>query len=141
MKKAKYLFLVFLLSFFVFNFSLDSVRASSLWDQQDMMDGSVASSFGESKANPTDIRHRIVKIINSILGVLGIITVVLIIFAGFKWMTAAGNEDSIKSAKAILKNAVIGLIIIAFAWSITLFVLRRLRKGYIDQSSGYSTFF
>ncbi|PKM91624.1 hypothetical protein CVU82_00205 [Candidatus Falkowbacteria bacterium HGW-Falkowbacteria-1] len=130
MKKAKYFFLAFLFSFFVFNFSLDCVRAASLWDQQDMLGGSVATTFGESKASPTDIRYRIVKIINSTLGILGLVVVVLIIFAGFKWMTAAGNEESISSAKAILKNAIIGLIIITFAWSVTLFIIKRLDKNY-----------
>jgi len=138
MKKAKNFLNVLIVSLLlVFSFS-SGVHASNLWDQQDLLDGGVESAFGESKSSPTDIRYQIVKIINVILGLLGIITVILMIYAGFRWMTSAGNEDSISSSKAILKNAIIGLVIISFAWSITLFVLRRLDKKYIeDGNAGY----
>jgi hypothetical protein len=48
------------------------------------------------------------------------------VVAGFKWMTAAGNEDAIESAKSIMTAAVIGLIITLLAWAISYFVLNSL---------------
>ena len=57
------------------------------------------------------------------LGFLGIISVVLILYAGFMWMTAAGNEDKVGQAKKLLVAAVIGLIIILASYSIASFVL------------------
>lgn len=138
MKKAKKFLTIGLFSLSLLFVSASGVGATNLWEQQNMLDGSVATAFGESKDSPTDIRYRIVKIINSILAVLGIITIILIIYAGFRWMTSAGNEDAISSAKSILKNAIIGLVIITFAWSITLFVLRRLNKNYLEsEGAGY----
>ncbi|HOZ53640.1 MAG TPA: pilin [bacterium] len=127
MKKAKNIFLIFLLSLsFVFSFNFKPALAqNSYWDTQVGM-GEIGTSFGEDPGNVQDIRYRIVKIINIVLTVLGLIVVVLIIFAGFKWMTAAGNEDAVKDAQKIIKNAVIGLVIILLAWSITLFIMRRL---------------
>ena len=65
-------------------------------------------------------------IINVFLGFLGIIAVVLIIWAGFNWMTAAGNEEKIDKAKDTLTAAVIGLIIILAAWGISTFVMNEL---------------
>lgn len=132
MKKAKKFLKIILFSLALFLSAFGGVKASSLWDRQQKELGTMAHVFGEDKANPTDVRHRVVKLINWVLTLLGIVVVILIIFAGFKWMTAAGNEDAVKKAKTILTNAVIGLIIIVLAWSVTLFILRRLNKNYLE---------
>ena len=138
MKKAKNFLNVLIISLLLVFYFSSGISASSLWDQQNLLDGGVSSAFGESKSSPTDIRYQIVKIINVTLGLLGIITIILMIYAGFRWMTSAGNEDAISSAKNILKNAIIGLVIITFAWSITTFILRRLDKKYVEnQGAGY----
>ncbi|MFA7365465.1 MAG: hypothetical protein WCZ12_03900, partial [Patescibacteria group bacterium] len=115
MKKAKKIIFSVILPIVAFSFFIiaaPQVSNASLWDQQEFIDGGIADSFGETKDNPTDIRVRVVAIINVILTLLGIVTVVLIIFAGFKWMTAAGNEEQVSKAKKTLTSAVIGLIII-----------------------------
>jgi nitrogen fixation-related uncharacterized protein len=65
----------------------------------------------------------IVLVINSILGLLGVIFLVLIIYAGFLWMTAGGNDDQVGKAKGLLINAIIGVIIIVAAYAISYFVL------------------
>ncbi|MFA7302070.1 MAG: hypothetical protein WC069_07195, partial [Candidatus Shapirobacteria bacterium] len=64
--------------------------------------------------------------INGFLGLLGIIFVILIIIAGFKWMNANGDEEKINKAKDTIKNAIIGLIIVVAAYSITYFVFESL---------------
>ncbi len=57
------------------------------------------------------------------LGFLGVIALLLIIYAGYLWMTAQGNEDNVEKAKDIIKNAVIGLIIITLSYAITAFII------------------
>ena len=52
------------------------------------------------------------------LGMLGLIAVIMIIYGGFTWMTAAGNEERITKAKGVLKAAIIGLIVILLSWAI-----------------------
>lgn len=74
----------------------------------------------------TDIRLIIANIIRIALGLLGIILVILIMYAGFLWMTAGGNEEQISKSKAMLKNAVIGLVIILSAYAIVWFIFRML---------------
>jgi hypothetical protein len=81
---------------------------------------------GTGLSNAVDIRIIIARIIRVALGFLGIIAVGLIIYAGFLWMTSGGNEEKIEQAKAILKNAVIGLIIVLSAFAIASFVLNML---------------
>jgi hypothetical protein len=63
------------------------------------------------------------NVINIVLGFLAVIAVVLCLYAGFLWMTAAGDEEKITKAKDILKAAVIGLIIIFIADGISLTVI------------------
>lgn len=60
--------------------------------------------------------------IRIVLSLLAIIFLALTLVAGFKWMTAAGNEDQIKKATATLKAAIIGLIIVLSAYTITFFI-------------------
>ncbi len=71
----------------------------------------------------------IAAVITTVLSFLGIIFVILIIFSGYQWMTAGGNEDQVKKATARIKNAVIGLIIVVFAYGITAFVFKNLQGG------------
>jgi hypothetical protein len=66
------------------------------------------------------------NIIQVLLSLLGVIFLVLIIIAGFKWMTAAGNEEQIKKAQASMKSAIIGLVLILAAYAITYFVFNYL---------------
>ncbi|QQG52393.1 MAG: hypothetical protein HY931_03655 [Candidatus Falkowbacteria bacterium] len=62
------------------------------------------------------------QIIKVVLGLLSIVFLILIIMAGFKWMTAGGNEDQIKKSTATIKAAVIGLVVVLAAYTITYFI-------------------
>ncbi|SRR6056297_930597 len=86
----------------------------------------VGEGSGFAEANETTLSSTAGQIVSILLGFLGIIFVVLIIYAGFKWMTAAGNEDKVKEARAMITRATIGLIIIIGAWGIWAFILSRL---------------
>lgn len=81
--------------------------------------------FGD---NPRDIRITVVRLINVVLSLLGAVFIVLTIFGGFQYMTSGGNEEKTKKAVDILKAAIIGLIIILFAWSITRYSIVVLNK-------------
>ncbi len=71
-----------------------------------------------------DLKETIGGIVKVILGFLGILAVLIVLWAGFLWMTATGNEDQIAKAKGILIAGVIGLLIIMSAYAITTFVLK-----------------
>ncbi|MDP3986127.1 MAG: hypothetical protein Q8P77_01690 [Candidatus Veblenbacteria bacterium] len=68
----------------------------------------------------------IARIINILLGFLGVIAVILVLLGGFKWMTAAGNEDKISEAKKLMGAGVVGLVIILAAYAIAAFVINQL---------------
>ncbi len=77
----------------------------------------------------TDIRVIIARIIRVALGLLGIVLLVIILYGGFLWMTAGGNEEQIGQAKKVMTNGAIGLAIILSAYSIVLFIMRLLGIG------------
>lgn len=63
------------------------------------------------------------NIITVLLSFVGVVFFVLIIYSGFTWMTAQGNDEKVKKAKSILKNSVIGLIITLAAYTISFFLI------------------
>jgi hypothetical protein len=79
-----------------------------------------ANNVGLANADPRAVA---VKIIQLALGFLGILAVIIILIGGFKWMTAAGNEEQIEDAKKVLIAGVIGLVIILASWAIANFVI------------------
>jgi amino acid transporter len=100
-----------------------SAGASSLWDAQEGK-SQIAPKFGEN-TNPTDVRAVTINIIKVFLSFMGIIFLIMIIFAGFRWMTAAGNEERVKDAQSQITAATIGMLIILSAFLITNFVVQR----------------
>lgn len=72
------------------------------------------------------LKSTVFTIINVILGFLGIAAIVILIYGGFVWMTAGGNDQKISQAKKILLNGLIGLFIILVSWGIANFVLSQL---------------
>lgn len=73
-----------------------------------------------------DVRVTIARIINVFMGLLGIVAVCIILYGGFLWMTAAGNEDRVEKAKKLIVAGVIGLAIILSAYAIARFVVTSL---------------
>jgi hypothetical protein len=86
----------------------------------------VQLGFDENGLGNEDPRTTVARLINVAMLFLGIIAVVLILLAGFKWMTAGGNEDKAGEAKKLMGAGVIGLVIVLSAWGIANFILNRL---------------
>lgn len=65
-------------------------------------------------------------VVQTLLSFIGIIFLALIVYAGFLWMTARGDESQIEKSKSIITAAVIGLVITLAAYSITAFVVPKI---------------
>lgn len=63
-------------------------------------------------------------IISAILSLLGGIFIIFIFYAGYLWMTASGNEQKVDKAKEILKESIIGLVVVLGAYAISYFVIK-----------------
>ena len=104
-----------------------SADGNLLNTQEGFKNNEVQSSFGND--TPDDIRYTIIRFINIALLLLSVIFLVLVLIAGFRYMTAAGNEEHVKTALKQITQAVIGLVIVLSAWGISFWILVRVQSA------------
>lgn len=98
------------------------VRADdTLLNQQGLLTEVGDSTYG---AKPLDVKVIALNFLETALGFLAFIFLALFVFAGFKWMTSAGNEENIKKATSLMTSAVIGLVIVLASWGITKYIIK-----------------
>ncbi len=105
---------------FTFALTAKATQDSMLWGGHEV---SVQNFTGLGNTDPRVMAGSVIKIM---LGFLGIIALVIILFGGFKWMTAAGNEDKVAEAKKLIGAGIIGLVVILAAYAIAQFVISAL---------------
>ena len=60
--------------------------------------------------------------VKAALGLLGVIFIILMLYAGYNWMTAAGEEEKVTKAKDTIWRAIIGIIIVVGSYAIWNFI-------------------
>ena len=129
-KNYKNFFIVILLVLAANFYIASGVGADTAKDDlQTQLNKAGAPWGGAVPTGETSLAGIVATVVKAFLGLLGIIFLVLIIYAGFEWMTAQGAEKKVDKAKDTLTRAVIGLIIIIAAYSITYFVFTSLPGG------------
>ena len=66
------------------------------------------------------------RIVNAFLLIVGSIFLIIIIYGGFVWMTAAGNEAKVAKGRKTLSWGVMGIIVIFLAWMLVAFIFETL---------------
>ena len=74
-------------------------------------------------SSPADI---VGQIIGVVLSLIGVIIFAYLVYGGFLWMTAGGNSKKVEDAQGIIKNTIVGLIVVVSAYAIVSFVLKQL---------------
>ena len=64
-------------------------------------------------------------------GLLGTLAVVMVMYSGFLWLTAGGEDDKTKKATTLLFQSFVVLIIILASWTLTYFVLEQLTRAVL----------
>lgn len=82
-----------------------------------------AAGFG---ATPPTSAALIANIINAILALTGIVFVIILVYGGIMYLTAQGEEERVATAKQMMANAVIGIVIIVAAYAGTTFLFSQL---------------
>ncbi len=106
-----------------------SIAATPVWAQTGLetaQDISVNVAEAAGVNAQTDLVTIIGRIINIALGFVGVILLVILIYAGYEYMTAGGDGEKVKKAVTRIRNAIIGLIIIAASFAITNWILSML---------------
>lgn len=118
--KILFFIIIFLTSFFVFNFVFADNLSNSFGSKKIMQS---ASKMGFNTSGGAQIEDVVGIVISSILGFLGVIFGILIIYGGFLWMMAGGNDQEVDKAKKIIKNAAVGLIVVLLSYGLSWLVL------------------
>lgn len=77
----------------------------------------------------TDLPTIIANIISVLLSITGMILLALIVYGGFIWFKARGNEKEVERAKNIMTDAIVGLVIIMIAYALSKFVVCSVLKA------------
>ena len=90
-----------------------------------------AGSKGAGYKSGVQIEDVIGTVVNAVLALLGVIFLTLIIYGGYMWMTAGGDEGKVEKAKYTISRSIIGLVIVLAAYAITFFVLDKVIQATI----------
>ncbi|OGH71831.1 MAG: hypothetical protein A2921_00815 [Candidatus Magasanikbacteria bacterium RIFCSPLOWO2_01_FULL_43_20b] len=111
-----------------------AVNAQGLKDAASKFD-KVAGSDG-AKANVYENPEDVIGVgIGAAITLVGMIFLVLMVYAGYLWMTARGEQEQVDKAQKIITAALIGFFIVASAYAITTFVSGKLGGGSTEQTN------
>jgi len=74
------------------------------------------------EGTPKDVPTIAGNIIGTALSMISVIFFILMVYGGFLWMTAHGDEGQVKKAQDTIIGAVIGIIVILASYAITNYV-------------------
>lgn len=74
----------------------------------------------------SDVYTIVGRVIYIVLSVMGMIFLGYLLYAGYLWMTARGEQEQVIKAKDTIERNIIGLVIIFVAYAITRFVISKL---------------
>lgn len=97
--------------------------------------GKTAIAAGLDKTGPASLPDFVGNVLGTALSFIGVLFFALMVFGGFMWMTARGNDEQTKKAMSTITAAVIGLVIVLSSYTITTFVF----KSVGVQSGGGTT--
>ena len=96
----------------------------------DFGSGATQKAAKDAGYNPNTTETTFAETVGSIIAIIlsftGVIFLVLMVYAGWLWMTARGEEEPVEKAQKIIISSIIGFIILVGAYSITTFVVPRL---------------
>lgn len=78
---------------------------------------------------PGGLQNLIGKLIQAALTLVGTAALAYLVYGGFLYITAAGDEKQISKAKTILTYAIIGIVVIGLSFAIVQFVIGAFQGG------------
>lgn len=94
----------------------------------------VRAAGGDGIANPlegacADIKGCLENVVKYVLGLAGVLALAAVVYGGFLYITAAGNQERVESGKNAVTYSIIGLVVIGLAYAIVSFVFQALGGG------------
>lgn len=81
-----------------------------------------SAGFNCETRDETFFAEALGSVVFTMLTFTGVLFTILIIYGGYRWMLARGNESEVDRGKAIIRSAIIGLVVTLASYSIWLAV-------------------
>lgn len=81
--------------------------------------------------NVTSIQGLIGRLIRVLLGLAGSVSLLMFVWGGFQYLSSAGDDKKVQKGKDTIKNAVIGIFIILFAYTFVTAIINALATGTV----------
>lgn len=122
---------IFIASIILATFPLLSVAVSPALNESQSLLNAATDAAGVENASmePEEIVANFIQIA---LSFVGIVFMALILLGGWRWGSARGNEEQVTKAQQLIKEAVIGLIIVFGAYFVTAFVITRIGEASFE---------
>lgn len=66
-----------------------------------------------------DVRIFLAGLVQSALSLVGVIFFIAMLYGGYLWLSAGGNEEQVKKAQGIIKAAFVGFVITLLSYALT----------------------
>ncbi|OGE31390.1 hypothetical protein A3C59_02990 [Candidatus Daviesbacteria bacterium RIFCSPHIGHO2_02_FULL_36_13] len=86
----------------------------------------IGDYFGFSGPNYTSLGQATSQLVGPIFSIATFVVILYFLLGSFKYMKAGGNKEDVESARMMILHAIIGFIILMFAFLILQFVLSNL---------------
>ncbi|MFA5128256.1 MAG: hypothetical protein WC457_04665 [Patescibacteria group bacterium] len=104
----------------IFVLAADKYGASATAEQTSLSRLSLSNKTPESLAS---------QIVTIVLGFTATIFFLMVLYGGITWMTAMGAPDKVNKAKDILITAILGMVIVAASYAISVFIFSKISSA------------
>ncbi len=122
MKKVSEFFVLIVLLVFAFQVLPVAAAGSSFSDGLKNTSLEAGYPVAKAESNPGAF---FVQMLGGVLApvFIGVIAMVILIYGGYTWMTARGEEQKVEKAKALITNTIIAIIVIFSAYAIVKLII------------------
>lgn len=122
-------------------FSCGSEETTSFTQFQGGFQPPSPEGYDPALTQQTNLRDFVVNAVNFVLGFLGLVAVVMVIYGGFMYVTAGGQEEQTTKGKKSVMYAMLGIVIILISFALVNTVIKGVGKGTdqgVDQATQLS---
>lgn len=139
-KTIRYFFIfAFLFNVIFLSFSDQVVATSGPWEKFNASLKSTGDAAGYNSALYNKPEDKMMSLVSSVIQIalefLGVVFLILAVYGGYIYMMARGDETDVKKARDILKNSLIGSIIVVSAYAISYFIIFAIQERALNMAN------
>ncbi|MBI4268596.1 hypothetical protein HY627_02080 [Candidatus Uhrbacteria bacterium] len=124
---------VYLIAFALASFSVFAAEPRGP-GAAELKEAAKTAQFSDATGTTASVGQFVAQFLVFFFGALGLMFFCYMVYAGFLWLTAAGEEDKVKKARAIIFHSMMGLIVCLVSFSVAQGWLGMLGKAVSPQT-------